>query len=82
MENKIFIGNLAWSITNDRLAEIFSDFGEVSEAIIIKNDRGLSKGFGFVTFTEEDSVEKAISSLHEKEVEGRNIIVSKARPKQ
>ena len=58
-KNKLFIGSLPWSVTNDSLREMFAQYGEITEANII-NDRetGRSKGFGFVTFAkEEDATE-------------------------
>ncbi len=81
-KNKLFIGSLPWSITNDSLKELFSQYGEVVEAIII-NDRetGRSKGFGFVTFAKEEDAQKALE-MNGKEVEGRTIVVNVAKPRE
>jgi len=82
-QNKIFVGNLPWSIKNDHLRELFSSFGEISEAIVIEERRtGRSKGFGFVTFATAESAQAAVQEMHEKEVEGRQIVVSIARPRE
>ena len=83
MDNKkLYVGNLPWSINNDSLRELFSQFGEVVDAVVI-SDRmtGRSKGFGFVTFADDASAEAAIEAMHQKEVDGRAIVVNVARPK-
>lgn len=83
MDNKkLYVGNLPWSLDNDGLKELFSQFGEVVDAVVIKDrDSGRSKGFGFVTFANEEDAKSALS-LHEKEVEGRSIVVNVAKPKE
>lgn len=84
MDNKkLYVGNLPWSMTNESLKELFSEFGEVSEAVII-SDRmsGRSKGFGFVTFATEESAQAATQAMNEKDLEGRKIIVNVARPRE
>ena len=82
-KNKIYVGNLPFTIDDAQLKELFSKFGEVEEAIVIKNKfNGRSKGFGFVTFKEEATVEKAISEMNQSEVMGRKLVVNSARPKQ
>ncbi len=82
-KKKLYVGNLPWSMSGESLKELFSQFGEIVEAIII-SDRmsGRSKGFGFVTFANEADAEKAIAEMHEKEVEGRKIVVNVARPRE
>ena len=81
MSKKLFVGNIAWETTDEQLQELFSEYGEVEEAVIIK-DRfsGRSKGFGFVTFTNDDEADKATSELHEKDYNGRNLVVNEAKP--
>lgn len=79
---KLFVGNLEWGITNDDLAEIFAKFGEVTEAIVIQNDRGQSKGFGFVTFADPAAADAAIEGLDGQEVNGRKVGVSEARSRE
>ena len=82
-KKKLFIGNLPWSINEQSLKDMFSQFGEISEVVVI-NDRytGRSKGFGFVTFVNEADAEKAIAEMAEKEVENRKIIVNVAKPRE
>ncbi|PIY69256.1 RNA-binding protein [Candidatus Roizmanbacteria bacterium CG_4_10_14_0_8_um_filter_39_9] len=81
-KNKLFIGSLPWSVTNDTLREMFTPYGEVTEAIIIMDrDSGRSKGFGFVTFANEESAQKALE-MHGKEIEGRTIVVNVAKPRE
>ncbi|OGK28869.1 RNA-binding protein [Candidatus Roizmanbacteria bacterium RIFCSPHIGHO2_02_FULL_40_9] len=81
-KNKLFIGGLPWSVTNDTLRELFSQYGEITEAIIITDrDSGRSKGFGFVTFANEADAQKALE-MDGKEVEGRKIIVNIAKPRE
>jgi len=78
---KIYIGNLPWSVGDKELAELFSSYGDVSEAVVIKDKySGRSKGFGFVTFSDEASVAKAVSEMNGKDVEGRELKVSEAKP--
>lgn len=81
MSLKIFVGNLPFSFTDNKLSELFSSYGEISEAVIIKEKySGRSKGFGFVTFTDDNIARKAIDEMNGKEVEGRAIKVNEARP--
>src|SRR3989344_5609049 len=80
-ESKIYVGNLPFSVGFEELKELFSQFGEVSEAIVIVNKyTGKSKGFGFVTFVHTASADKAIAEMNEKDVNGRRISVKKATP--
>ncbi|MDP1695640.1 MAG: RNA-binding protein [archaeon] len=81
MGNKIFVGNLPFSATDDKLKELFSQFGDITEAVIIKNKfSGRSKGFGFITFSSEADAQKAVTEMNEKEIEGRKITVKEATP--
>jgi RNA recognition motif-containing protein len=81
MGKRIYVGNLPWSVTQVILKNLFSGFGEIEEALVIANKyTGRSRGFGFVTFNDESSAEKAISEMHEKPVEGRNLVVKEAMP--
>ncbi|NCS32667.1 RNA-binding protein [bacterium] len=82
-ENKLYIGNLPYSVTDASLAETFAVVGEVIEAVVIKDrDSGRSKGFGFVTMATPELAQQAISQLHESEVDGRQIVVNVARPRE
>ncbi len=81
-KTKLFVGSLPWSINNDSLRELFAAYGEITEAIVITDrDSGRSKGFGFVTFTTEDSAQKALE-MDGREVEGRTIVVNIAKPRE
>jgi len=82
-KKKLYVGNLPWTMTNDSLKDLFAQYGEISEAIIIM-DRysGRSKGFGFVTFVNDADAEKAVAEMAEKEIEGRKIVVNVARPRE
>jgi len=78
---KVYVGNLPFTVDDDKLKELFSSYGEIEEATVIKNNfSGRSKGFGFVTFKEEESAKKAISEMNEKEIEGRKLNVNEAKP--
>lgn len=81
-KNKLFVGSLPWSITNDTLSALFATYGEIVEAIVI-TDRatGRSKGFGFVTFKNEADAQKALE-MNGKDVEGRAIVVNVAKPRE
>lgn len=83
MSKKIYVGNLPFSVTEDKLRELFSPFGDIEEVTLI-SDRatGRSKGFGFVTLTDDAAADKAIADMNGKEVEGREIKVSEARPQE
>jgi len=80
----IYVGNLAYSLTEDELANEFAKFGEVTSAKIIvdreNNDR--SKGFGFIEMSDDAAAQKAIEELNGKEVAGRNLRVNEAKPRQ
>jgi len=78
---KLYVGNLPWSIDDNGLKELFTSYGDIEEAVLIKDKfSGRSKGFGFVTFTDDAAAQKAIAEMHEKEVEGRPLTVSEAKP--
>ncbi len=80
---KIYVGNLPWSIKDNELLELFAAYGDVSSAMVIMDKfSGRSKGFGFVEMASNTEAEAAIKALNEKEVEGRNLRVNEARPKE
>lgn len=80
-KNKLYVGNLPYSVTNDSLKEMFASFGEVTDAAVITDKfSGRSKGFGFVTMADEASAQKAIDEMNGKETEGRALTVNVARP--
>ena len=78
---KVYVGNLPWSVDDKGLEILFAPYGETEEVSVIKDKfSGRSKGFGFVTFKDDESAKKAISEMNEKEVEGRKLKVNEARP--
>ncbi len=79
----IYVGNLSYGMDEDGLKALFSEFGEVESAKVIKDKySGKSKGFGFVEMANDGEGEKAIEGLNEKEIDGRSIKVNKAKPKR
>ncbi|HJZ23613.1 hypothetical protein A3H80_02810 [Candidatus Roizmanbacteria bacterium RIFCSPLOWO2_02_FULL_37_19] len=81
-QNKLFVGGLPWSVTSESLKELFAQYGEIKEAIIINDrDTGKSKGFGFVTFTNANDAQKALE-MSGKEIDGRSIVVNVAKPRE
>lgn len=78
---KVYVGNLPFSIDEEGLKKLFESYGETEEVVLIKDKfSGRSKGFGFVTFKDEESAKKAISEMNDKEVDGRNLKVNEAKP--
>ncbi len=78
----IYVGNLAYSTTEDDLKDAFGAYGEVSRVkIITDRETGRSKGFGFVEMPQSSQAEEAIKSLNDTSVNGRNIRVNEAKPK-
>ena len=83
MEKKLFVGNLPWSMTEESLQQLFAEAGTVESATIIMDKMSnRAKGFGFVEMSTEEEAKAAIDTLNGKEVEGRNITVNEARPKE
>ena len=81
MGKKLYVGNLPFSVDNDKLKEVFSEFGNIEEATVITDKFSRrSKGFGFVTFENDEDANKALAEMNNKEVEGRQIKVSEAKP--
>lgn len=78
----IYVGNLAFAITDDELRQAFEAFGKVDTATIIKDKySGQSKGFGFVEMPSGDEARAAIEGLNGKDMKGRNLNVNEARPR-
>ncbi|MEO8785417.1 MAG: RNA-binding protein [Candidatus Saccharimonadales bacterium] len=83
MSQKLFIGNLSYQVTSDQLRDLFATVGSVSSAeVIIDRQTNRSKGFGFVEMSNEAETQVAIDKLNESELDGRNIIVNVARPRE
>jgi RNA recognition motif-containing protein len=82
MSKRIYVGNLSYQTTEDDLADLFGQIGEVASAnIITDRDTGRSKGFGFVEMGNEDA-DKAIAQLNGRELNGRALTVNEARPRE
>lgn len=80
---KVFVGNLSYTVTGDQLRELFSQAGEVVDAVvIIERQTGRSKGFGFVEFSTEEEAKKAIETFEGKELDGREMRVNEARQRE
>ncbi len=78
----IYVGNLSAQVTEDMLKQEFAAFGQVESVTIIKDKfSGESRGFGFVVMPSSDEAQKAIAGLNNKDVGGKNLNVSEARPK-
>lgn len=83
-KNKLFVGNLSYTLDDAKLGEIFGkvEGAEVVEAKVITDKySGRSKGFGFVTMKTDEMAQKAIEQMNGKDVDGRNITVNVARPR-
>lgn len=80
MAKKLFIGNLAWAVTDDKLKDAFASFGEVVAArVVTERSSGRSKGFGFVEYANDADAEKAKEEMNGKDLEGRAIRVEFAQ---
>lgn len=79
---KIFVGNFAFTVTEDELRQMFERFGKVdSAAVVTDRDTGRARGFGFVEMSNDAEAEKAIAALNGTDSGGRALNVSEARPK-
>ena len=79
----IYVGNLPYSIDENALRNAFTEFGDVSScAIIMDRFSGQSKGFGFVEMPNDSEAEQAIQALNESSMDGRNIKVNQAKPRE
>ena len=82
MGKKLYVGNLAYSINDGSLQQLFGAHGSVQSAqVIMDRDTGRSKGFGFVEMGSDAEAQAAIQALNGAEVEGRTLTVNEARPK-
>ena len=83
MSMKLYVGGLAYSITEKELEELFATEGTVTSVAVIKDrDSGQSKGFGFVEMADVKEGQNAIKNLNGKEISGRAIMVNQARPQE
>jgi RNA recognition motif-containing protein len=80
---KLYVGNLPYKVSEADLKQAFEAFGEVeSAAIIMDRETGRSKGFGFVEMPDASAAQAAIAGMNGKELDGRNLNVSEARPRE
>jgi len=80
---KLFVGSLSWNTNDTQLSDAFSRFGTVTESkVITDRQTGRSRGFGFVTFEEDDAATTAISEMNGTQLDGREISVNEAQDKR
>jgi RNA recognition motif-containing protein len=78
----IYVGNLSWSMTDEDLTNLFTQYGSVTSGKILKDKmNGRSKGFGFVEMEDDEAARTAIANLNETEVMGRKLIVNESQPR-
>jgi RNA recognition motif-containing protein len=83
MATKLFIGSLAWATNDDSLKNFFASAGTVvSATVIVDRDTNRSKGFGFVEMSSDEEAKAAVEQLNGKDLDGRAIVVSEARPRE
>jgi RNA recognition motif-containing protein len=81
--NKLYVGNLAYSLRDDDLQQRFAEFGTVTSAkVMMDRDTGRSKGFGFVEMGSDAEAQAAIRGMNGKSVDGRALVVNEARPRE
>jgi len=81
--NKLYVGNLAYSVRDDSLQQAFGQFGTVTSAkVMMDRDTGRSKGFGFVEMGSDAEAQAAINGMNGQALEGRAIVVNEARPRE
>jgi cold-inducible RNA-binding protein len=82
MAKKLFVGGLSWNTTQDELREAFAKFGDLEDVhLATDRDSGRSRGFGFVTYADPVSADKAISEMNGTELDGRSLKVDQAHDK-
>ena len=83
MGNKLYVGNLAYSVRDESLQQAFSQFGTVTSAkVMMDRETGRSKGFGFVEMGSDAEAQSAINGMNGQPLEGRAIVVNEARPRE
>jgi RNA recognition motif-containing protein len=83
MGNKLYVGNLPFSTTEDSLREAFGQCGSVTDVMIaVDRQTGRSRGFGFVTFSSDEEANAAVSKFNGQDMDGRAIQVNEARPRE
>lgn len=80
---KLFVGSLPWAVDDQKLGQLFSQFGKVSSAVVLQDKMtGRSRGFGFVEMENDAEADEAIDKLNNSDVDGRKIVVNEARPRE
>ncbi len=83
MGNKLYVGNLAYTVRDEDLQQLFAEFGSVTSAkVMMDRDSGRSKGFGFVEMGSDAMAQAAIRGLNGKSNGGRALVVNEARPRE
>ncbi|MFO1267654.1 MAG: RNA-binding protein [Rubrivivax sp.] len=83
MGNKLYVGNLAYSVRDDSLQQAFAQFGTVTSAkVMMDRETGRSKGFGFVEMGSDAEAQAAINGMNGQALEGRAVVVNEARPRE
>ena len=83
MGNKLYVGNLAYSVRDDDLQQAFAQFGTVASAkVMMDRDTGRSKGFGFVEMGSDAEAQSAINGMNGQALDGRALVVNEARPRE
>lgn len=83
MAKKLYVGNLAFAVTDDELAQAFSSFGNVASArVVMDRMTGRSKGFGFVEIEDDSMADEAINKMNGQTIGGRPVRVSEAKPQE
>ncbi len=83
MGNKLYVGNLAYSVRDESLQESFGQFGTVTSAkVMMDRETGRSKGFGFVEMSSDPEAQAAINGMNGQPLEGRPLVVNEARPRE
>jgi len=83
MAKNLYVGNLSYDTSSDRLREVFETYGEVVSAnVITDRETGRSRGFGFVEMATQEAADAAIAGLDGQQLDGRTIRVNEARPRQ
>ena len=83
MGNKLYVGNLAYSVRDDSLQQAFAQFGTVTSAkVMMDRETGRSKGFGFVEMGTDAEAQAAINGMNGQPIDGRAVVVNEARPRE
>lgn len=80
---KLYVGNLSFNTSESQLRDLFAAHGDVSSAsLVMDRDTGRPRGFGFVEFPNDEHARAAIGALHGKNVDGRDLTVNEAKPRE